>query len=165
MSHHGAQYYLRWVEQPLSRCGVDLSLPLPTTVATLTQVKNICSAFNLQCLCYQIFSIGFWIIKKNKSASLLSSAVIWCFLYIRHGFDTAVVATFIRKPFSKIFSIPFCKKTTTKELQQQDFFAFSMIAFVFFFNVVAFFFVLFFKFWILPSLLCHSQFKGFFQYM
>lgn len=43
MSHHGAQYYLyvRWVEQPLSRCGVDLSLSLPTTVATLTQVKHL----------------------------------------------------------------------------------------------------------------------------
>lgn len=78
---------------------------------------------------------------QEKSASLLSSAVIWCFLYIRHEFDTAVVAIFIRKPFSKIFSIPFCKKTTTttKELQQHDFFAFSMIAF-FLINVVAFFF-------------------------
>lgn len=66
---------------------------------------------------------------QEKSASLLSSAVIWCFLYIRHEFDTAVVAIFIRKPFSKIFSIPFCKKTTTKELQQHDFLLFLWLLF------------------------------------
>lgn len=71
----------------------------------------------------------------RKSASLLSSAVIWCFLYIRHEFDTAIVAIFIKTFLAKNFSISFCKKTK-KELQQHDFFCFSML--FFFSNVVAF---------------------------
>lgn len=99
MSHHGAQYYLymRWVEQPLSGCGVDLSLLLPTTVATLTQVKHFSFVQPSVSLISNLLD-RFFEYPRN-SASLLSSAVIWCFLYIRHEFDKAIVAIFI-----KIFS-------------------------------------------------------------
>lgn len=59
--------------------------------------------FNLQCLWYQIYSIDsiflFFSDIQETSASLLSSAVIWCFLYITHEFDTAIVAIFIKKTF------------------------------------------------------------------
>lgn len=67
-SHQGAQYYLsvRRVEQPLSGFGVDLSLLLPTTVATLTQVKHfvMCSTFSV--FYYQKnFQSVFWISEKE----------------------------------------------------------------------------------------------------
>lgn len=99
MSHHGAQYYLyvRWVEQPLIRCGVDL-LSLPTTVATQPQVKHLLFVQPSVSLISNSFDQFFEY--PRKSASLLSSAVIWCFLYIWHEFDTAIVAIFII-PFSK----------------------------------------------------------------
>lgn len=45
----------------------------------------------------------------RTSASLLSSAVIWCFLYIRHEFDTAIVAIFI-KLFSRYFPYLFLRR-------------------------------------------------------
>lgn len=89
MSHHGAQYYLyvRWVEQPSSRCGVDLSLSsLPTTAATLTRVKHLLYVQPSVSLISNFFKRFFEHPRKN--ASLLSSAVIWCFLYIRHEFDS-----------------------------------------------------------------------------
>lgn len=72
------------------------------------------------------FDQFFW----RQSASLLSSAVIWCFLYIRHEFDTAIVAIFI-KIFSRNFPYLFVKRWQMN--YNDNFFwgefCFSMIAF------------------------------------
>lgn len=85
----------------------------------------------------QLF-LFFFLKYLRTSASLLSSAVIWCFLYIRHEFDTAIVAVFI-KIFNKTFSISFCK-STKKELQHDFFFCYFLLLsffFFFFFNTMS----------------------------
>lgn len=84
------------------------------------------------CSTFSVFNIKFFqsvFEYPRKSASLLSSAVIWCFLYIRHEFDTAIVATFIRKRFSKIFPYLFVRRR--RKNYNNTTFAFSMIAFFF----------------------------------
>lgn len=90
------------------------SLSIPTAFATLSQAEDF------------LFKPSVSLISKfhfyeypRRSASLLSSAVIWCF----YTFDmnlTAVIAVFI-KFFAK-FSISFCKKGNNTP------FRFSMIA-------------------------------------
>ena len=168
MSHHGAQYYLyvRRVEQPLT--GVDLSLSLPTTVATLTQVKHfsIHSTFSVFDIKF-IQSIRFFFLSdiQETSASLLSSAVIWCFLYIRHEFDTAIVAIFIKKKktfLAENFPYLFLRRRR-KKYNNTTFSAFSIIAF--FPNVVAFFYFLFFFYFGYCQVCCVTlSSRAFFQY-
>lgn len=71
--------------------GVDLSLTFPTIDSSETLlIRSTFSVFNIQFF-QSVFEY------PRKSASLLSSAVIWCFLYIRHEFDTAIVAIFIKR--------------------------------------------------------------------
>lgn len=86
---------------------VDLSLSLPTTVATPTQVKHFLFVQPSVSLISNLFDPFFEY--PRSSASLLSSAVIWCFLYIRHEFDTAIVAIFI-KIFSRNFPYLFVRR-------------------------------------------------------
>lgn len=154
MSHHGAQYYLyvRWVEQPLSRCGVDRNLSLPSTVANPDSsetffISSTFSVFNIK-----FIQSVFWISKIECIFAVKCCELVF-FLYIRHEFDTAINAIFI-KNFSKDFPYLFVRRrATTTELF--FFFCFSIITF---FQCCGIF-----NFWILPSLLRHSQFKGFFN--
>lgn len=102
--------------------GVDPTLP--TAAPTLTRVKHLLYVQPSVSLISNLFDRFFEY--PRRSASLLSSAVIWCFLYIRHEFDTAIVANFIKKNnFCRNFSIPFCKKTT-KDVQQHNSFSFML---------------------------------------
>lgn len=126
MSHHGAQYYLyaRWVEQPLSRCWSEPDVTNHCCNPDSSEKFFIRSAFS-------VFNIKFirsvfWISKKECILTVKCCDLVF-FLYIRHEFDTAIVAIFI-KIFSRKFSISFCKKTK-KELQQHDFFAFILLLF------------------------------------
>lgn len=155
MSHHGAQYYLyvRWVEQPSSRCGVDLSLSsLPTTAATLTRVKHLLYVQPSVSLISNFFKRFFEHPRKN--ASLLSSAVIWCFLYIRHEFDSYYCYLYKKKKeLIKLFPYLFVRRWRKNYNK-----TFLLFYDGFFFQCCGIF-----HFWILPSLLCHSQFKGFFS--
>lgn len=133
MSHHGAQYYLyvRWVEQPLSRCGVDRNLSLPSTVANPDSsetffISSTFSVFNIK-----FIQSVFWISKIECIFAVKCCELVF-FLYIRHEFDTAINAIFI-KNFSKDFPYLFVRRrATTTEL---FFFAFLLLLF---FNVVAF---------------------------
>ena len=105
--------------------------------------------FNLQCLWYQIYSIDSiflffpFFFKISKKHVHLYCQVLWfgVFLYIRHEFDTAVVAIFIRNIFCRKFSISFSKKTK-KELQPHNLFCFFYDCFFLFPMLWHFFFIL-----------------------
>lgn len=87
--------------------GVDPTLP--TAAPTLTQVKHSLYVQPSVSLISNFFDRFFEY--PRRSASLLSSAVIWCFLYIRHEFDTAIVANFIKKKiFAEIFPYLFVRR-------------------------------------------------------
>lgn len=104
MSHRGAQYYLyvRWVEQPLSQCGVDRSLSLPATVATLTQEKHWLYVQPSVSLISNFFDRFFEY--PRKSASLLSSAVIWCFYTLDMNLtQLLLLSLYKKKKLAKFF--------------------------------------------------------------
>ena len=115
----------------LSVCGADLSLSLPTTVATLTQVKHFLFVQPSVSLISNLFNPFFEY--PRTSASLLSSAVIWCFLYIRHEFDTAIVAIFI-KLFSRYFPYLFLRRWRKNYNNNRTFFFFAFLWLLSFFQ-------------------------------
>lgn len=73
--------------------------------------------------------------------------------WIWHSYRCYLYKTFLARNFPHLFVI-----RRRKIYNNTTFFAFLWLSF---FQCCG----IFFKFWILPSLLCHSQFKGFFQYM
>lgn len=84
--------YVRRVEQPLGQCGVDVS-----HCCSPDSSETLYYAFNLQCLYYQISSISFFFFLNIQERVHLICQVLsdLVFLYIRHEFDTAIVAIFI----------------------------------------------------------------------
>lgn len=78
-SHQGAQYYLcvRWVEQPLGEFGVDLSLFATNHCFNLNSSETFVIRSTFSVFTIKNFQTIFGY--PRKSASLLSSAVIWCF--------------------------------------------------------------------------------------
>lgn len=127
--------YVRWVEQPLSRCGVKLNLSSPSTVATLIQVKHFFISSTFSVFNIKFIQSVFWI-SKQECIFTVKCCKIGVFLYIRHEFDTAIVAIFL-KIYSKKFSISFFDNMK-KSYNNTTLFAFLWLLFFFFFNVVTF---------------------------
>lgn len=118
---------------------------------TLIQAKNFFISSTFSVFNIKFIQSVFWISKIECIFAVKCCELVF-FLYIRHEFDTAINAIFI-KNFSKDFPYLFVRRrATTTEL---FFCCFSIITF---FQCCGIF-----NFWILPSLLRHSQFKGFFN--
>lgn len=115
---------------------------------TLIQAKHFLLVQPSVSLISNLFNLCFEY--PRKSASLLSSAVNWCFFYTLDMNLTQLLLLSLWKIFSKDFPYLFVRRRATTT---QLFFCFS----------ITFFQCGIFNFWILPSLLRHSHFKGFFD--